>query len=249
MWMYWGILQGNWGESLSLNVPVLPLMLERYHNSVLLMLAPFTLGIVFGVLLGLLSGIFRNTWFDGAVSVVTLMLISFPEFVIGTSLIIVFAQELGWFPATSMLDSETTLPELVRMLFLPSLTLLAVLLAHITRYTRISVIEVLQNDYIRTARAKGLSRTLMHWRHTLRNAILPVLPIITLMFGYLISGVVVIETLFAYPGLGRLLLRAITSQDVPLLQALMLLFTTNYVLMNLLIDLLYIVLNPRLRQI
>lgn len=242
-----GLLRGDWGTSWSYHAPVFPLLLERLRNSALLVGLALLVSVPLGILLGVVAGVFRNRWPDTLVTVGTLFAVSLPEFVLGTFLIIVFASWLGWLPSISLMAPDASLPELLPFLVLPSLTLVFATLAHLARMTRSSMATVLTSDYIRTALFKGLPfrRVIMH--HALPNALLPTISVVALNIGWMMGGAVVVEHVFAYPGLGSLLLTAVSNQDIPLLQAVVLLVALVYALANLAADILYHVLDPRIR--
>ena len=186
-----------------------------------------------------IGGVLRGDWGES--------LIIFPPFVIAVFLIIVFSLWLHWLPASSMIEADANLFSSLRFLILPTLTLTLGALAEVARLTRASLIEVVNSDYIRTAKSKGLPSQLIVWRHALRNALLPVISVLALNIGYLMSGTVLVESVFAYPGLGRLLLQAISQRDLPLLQGVALITAAIYTLANLAADLAYRWLNPRIR--
>jgi len=199
--------------------------------------------------LGVAAAVGRGRWPDMIVTVTTLFAVSLPEFVTATFLIIVFSTWLHWLPAASLIDPAANPLLSVQFLILPTLALTLGLLAHIARHTRGSLIGVLSSDYIRTARSKGMTSRIILVRHALRNALLPTISVIALNVGYLFGSAVLIESVFAYPGLGRLMLQAISNRDIPLLQAVVLVVAAIYALANLGADLLYRWLNPRIRYI
>lgn len=242
-----GVLRGDWGESLIMNLPVGPLLVQRLGNSAVLALLAWVMSALLGIGLGIIAGLNRNRWPDRLISVLTLFFLSFPPFVIAVFLIIVFSLWLQWLPASSMIEADANLFTSLRFLILPTLTLTLGALAEVARLTRASLIEVVNSDYIRTAKSKGLPNQLIILRHALRNALLPAISVLALNIGYLMSGTVLVESVFAYPGLGRLLLQAISQRDLPLLQGVALITATIYTLANLAADLAYRWLNPRIR--
>lgn len=242
-----GIVQGDWGVSLRLGVPVGPLLLQRLRNSAALAVLAFAVGVPTAVLLGVIAGLTRGRWPDALVSVGTLVAVSLPEFVTAVFLIIVFASWLRWLPPTSLIDSDANPLQSFRHLILPAATLMLVMWAHIARMTRSSMAEAMQSNYVRTAVLKGMPMRSVVFDHALRNALLPTVTIIAINVGWLMGGLIVVETVFAYPGLGQLLLLAIGNQDLPLLQAVTLLIAAIYALSNLAADVLYRLLNPRVR--
>jgi peptide/nickel transport system permease protein len=242
-----GAVRGDLGESLRMGIPVGPLLAERLGKSLALAALAFLMGVPAALCLGVLAGIFRNRWPDTAISVGTLVAVSLPEFVTGVPLIIVFASWLRWLPPSSMIDPGANPFQALQFLILPALTLMLVMLAHTARMTRSSMAEVLRANYVRTAVLKGLRPREVIFRHALRNALLPSITVIAMNVGWLIGGLVIVENVFSYPGVGRLLLEAVSFRDVPLLQAVMLVTAAIYGLANLAADLLYARLNPRIR--
>jgi peptide/nickel transport system permease protein len=242
-----GALRGDLGESLRMGVPVGPLLFERLGKSLALAALAFALGIPLAIVLGVIAGVFRSRWPDTAVSVGTLVAVSLPEFVSGVLLILVFATWLRWLPPSSLIDPGADPLEVLHFLILPALTLTLVMLAHTARMTRTSVGEVLRTHYVRTAVLKGLPWSTVIVKHALRNALLPTITVVAMNVGWLIGGLIVVENVFSYPGVGRLLLEAVNFRDVPLLQAVTLVTASVYSLANLLADLLYARLNPRIR--
>ena len=241
------LLRGDWGESLRLKADVGPILLERLRNSSILALFTFVLSVPSGILLGTLAGLVKNRLPDQIITVGTLLAVSLPEFVTGTFLIIIFASWLQWLPPSSLIDPDANLLQSFKYLILPSVTMMFVMWAHIARMTRSSMIEVMESNYIRTAILKGLSRNKVVFGHALKNALLPTISVVAMNIGWLFGGLIVVESVFAYPGLGQLLLFAIRNQDVPLLQAVTLLIAAIYMTSNLVADLLYRFFNPKIR--
>jgi peptide/nickel transport system permease protein len=200
-----------------------------------------------GIGLGVLASLYRDRWPDRLITTFTVFFISFPPFVIAVFLMIVFSLWLRWLPASSMIDADANFFSSLRFLILPTLTLTLGSLAEVARLVRANMIEVMNSDYVRTARSKGLPPRQVVLRHTLRNALLPAISVLALNVGYLMSGTVLVESIFAYPGLGRLLLQAINQRDLPLLQGVALLSALIYTVANLLADLVYFWVNPRIR--
>ncbi len=241
-----GVLHGDFGTSIvsgqsvvSLAAGVLPATLE-------LTVASLLVGIVFGVPLGAWSAMRRNRLPDIAVRIGSLVGLSLPAFVFGILLLIVFAVQLGWFPVISP-SGEVGILERLRALVLPSITLGILMAAYITRVTRSSMLQVLGEDFIRTARAKGVPWWQVVRRHALRNAIIPVVTVVGLYLGVLIGNSVLTEMVFNRPGLGKLIVGALAQRDYPVLQGLMVLYTLLIILANLVTDLAYGVFNPRVR--
>ena len=232
-------LQGDFGYSFRYRTPVFPLLLERLPATVMLGLAALGLAVAVGVPLGILAALRRGRWGDELIRVVALVGQAVPGFFLGLVLIIVFAVNLGWLPTGGTGDW--------RHLVLPSISLSAFLMALIMRFTRSSLLEVLGQDYIRTARAKGLSERTATLRHAMRNTLIPLVTVIALQAGVLFSGAVVTETVFGWPGVGRLAVEAVQGRDFPLIQATVLFMSGAVVLINLLVDISYAFLDPRVR--
>ncbi|MEZ4563250.1 MAG: ABC transporter permease [Thermomicrobiales bacterium] len=242
-----GAAHGDFGESLRMRTDVGPLVLERLKNSLALAGIALAIGVPLALGLGIIAGLRKDRPSDKVITVTTLLGISIPEFVIGSVLIMLFASIWPILPATSMIDPQGNPLENVRYLILPAVTLVFVTLAHTARMTRSSVIRVMRTDYVRTATLKGMPRGRIIMRHVLPNALLPSITVIALNIGWMIGGLIVVETVFAYPGLGQLMIFAVTNRDVPLVQAVALLVALIYALANLGADVLYAVLNPRIR--
>jgi peptide/nickel transport system permease protein len=243
---------GNWGDSFSTGAPILPLVMLRLRNSGYLAIMTLLISVPIAVGLGVAAGLWENRLIDNLISIVSLSVVGLPEFVTGLVLIQVFSFEfrqmgLPSLPATSSQFPGVNFLETIPMMVLPSLTATLVLLAYIARLTRAGVIEELKQSYVRTADLKGLPQATVIIKHVLRNALMPTITVIAISFGWLISGLVVIENVFNYPGLGRLLVFAIDRRDLPLLQAIAMITVVAFSTANLLADLLYAFLNPRIR--
>ncbi|MDA1216090.1 MAG: ABC transporter permease [Chloroflexi bacterium] len=242
-----GVLQWDWGESLIQKRPIWDVILPRLSNSVVLAGFAFLIAVPTAIATGIWAGIKPGSWYDHAVSTTSLVAISLPEFVTGVLLIVIFSSTLHILPSSSILlpgESPLTKPTI---LILPTLTLTGVLFAYIMRMTRANVIEVMGTDYVRTAILKGLPMRKVIFRHVVPNAMLPTISVVAMNIGYMLGGLIIVDSVFAYPGLGRLLLTAITSRDIPLLQALSLLIAGAYAFSNLLADVAYAAFNPRVR--
>ena len=239
------LLRGNLGDSPTMGLAIAPLLLNKLTNSALLAVAAFLFTVPLSLLLGIIAGLNKNRWSDNVISLATLAGVAQPEFVTGTYLIVILALWLHWLPATSTLGQG--MGQNILSLILPVITLSLVLLAYIGRMTRTNVIDVMETDYIRSAILKGLPYRTVVLRHALRNALLPSITIIASNVGWLLGGIVVTENLFGYPGIGRLLLLAVNNRDVPLLQDITLIIALIIALSNLAADVLYAVLNPRVR--
>lgn len=243
---YWqGIFHGDLGQSLRLHDSVTHLVLQRYPYTLALTLAALLIGIGVSVPAGILSALHRNRWQDRTLGVVSLVGLSFPNFALGPILIIVFSIYFGWLPVSTA--GTGGVGDFLLHLILPAITLGLGLAAILTRMVRTAMLEELGQDYIRTARAKGLSENRIVYRHALRNALIPVLTVIGLQFGSLLSGAIVTETIFSWPGIGRLTLSAISNRDYALVQGCILAVGLTYVAINLLTDVAYTIANPRMR--
>lgn len=240
-------LTGDWGISYGTRQPIYPLVMGRLGNSAMLMGMTLLFAVPVSVLLGVIAGLNENRWLDNAINVFSLSVVGLPEFVTGVVLIQVFAFSLGWLPANSSIPPEATFREVVPMLILPALTATLVLLAYIARLTRAGVIEELKRPYVRTAILKGLPQGTVIFKHVLRNALLPTITVVAISVGWLISGLIVIENVYNFPGLGRLLVFAIDRRDLPVMQAVTMITVLGFALANLFADLLYAALNPRIR--
>jgi len=243
---YWaGVLHGDLGRSLRLHDSVVHLVLQRYPYTLALTVAATLLGVLLAVPAGVASARRHNRWSDRTLGVVSLFGLSFPNFALGPILILVFAIGLGWFPVSG---AGSGAAGFLAHLVLPAVTLGLGMAAILTRMVRTSMLEELGQDYIRTARAKGLSERTVVYRHALRNALNPVLTVLGLQFGSLLSGAIVTETIFGWPGLGRLTLSAISNRDYALVQGCILAIGLTYVLVNLITDSLYSLADPRMRS-
>ena len=242
-----GFLSGNLGESTLMNRPIGPLLMEAIGRSMMLTGASFVLIAVIGVGLGIAAALRHGRPLDHGISVGTYLGIAVPEFFWAIIVIIVFAAWLGWLPASGYEPLSAGFTVWARHLIAPTMTLVFGHLAHVSRLTRSSMIEVLQSPYVTAARAKGLPERVVVMHHALRNALLPTITVLALDFGRLMGGIVVVETIFAYPGLGRLIVFSIQNRDLPTLQAAILVVAAVYALANLLADLLYARFNPKIR--
>jgi ABC-type dipeptide/oligopeptide/nickel transport system permease component len=238
---YWnGVLRGDLGPSLRFNQSVSKMIAQRYPYTLELTLASLLVAVVLSIPAGVRSAQRPNRWDDRLLSVVSLFGLSFPNFALGPILILFFAIKLGMLPVSG----SGTLAHLV----LPAITMGGALAAILTRMVRTSMLEELGHDYIRTARAKGLSERTIVYRHALRNAMIPIITVLGLQFGALLAGAIVTETIFSWPGIGRLTIQAISNRDYYLVQGCILAIGLTYIAVNFLTDLLYSVVNPRIRQ-
>ncbi|MBK7793715.1 MAG: glutathione ABC transporter permease GsiC [Betaproteobacteria bacterium] len=234
-----GALRGDFGRSLRTKRPVGTEIAERFMPTFWLTVTSMSWSVVFGMGIGVLSAVWRNRWPDRVGMTLAVSGISFPAFALGMVLMEVFAVQLNWLPTVGA-DSW-------RHYVLPSLTLGAAVAAIMARFTRSSFVDILQEDYIRTARAKGLPESAVVAKHGLRNALIPVVTMMGLQFGFLLGGSIVVEVVFNWPGLGRLLVDAVGMRDYPVIQALVLLFSLEFILINLIVDVLYGLINPTIR--
>jgi peptide/nickel transport system permease protein len=241
------VVQGDFGESFFFKKTVADLIAQRLEPTVALALCTILLAIAIAVPLGVLAAYRQGTWIDRLVMSFSVLGFSVPVFVIGYLLIYIFSVQLGWLPVQGYQRIANGFGPFIERLVLPSITLSVIYIALIARITRTSVLEVLGEDYIRTARAKGLTDRVVLMRHALRNAAIPIVTVIGIGIALLIGGVVVTESVYAIPGLGRLTVDAVLGRDYPTIQAVILLFSLVYVLINLLIDLAYTFFDPRIR--
>src|ERR1700751_1113350 len=238
---YWrGVLHGDLGKSLRFNEPSPRLSAQRYPFPLQLTIASLFVAIALAIPAGVRSARRRNQWDDRLLSVVSLFGLSFPNFALGPILILLFAIKAGWLPVSGAGAFAN--------IVLPAITMGSALAAILTRMVRTSMLEELSQDYIRTARAKGLPERTVIYRHALRNAMIPVLTVLGLQFGALLAGAIVTETIFSWPGIGRLTIDAISNRDYFLVQGCILAIGLTYVAVNFLTDVLYSVVNPRIRQ-
>jgi len=231
-------LRGDFGDSFRSRQPVTTLIAAEFPNTLQLAVGGFAVGLLLGSALGVVAGVRPNGWIDTVCMTMALVGLSLPSFWIGMILIQVFATQLGWVP---VLGSG------VRALILPSVTLGLFIAGGLARLVRNSIIEVLAQDYIRTAHAKGLTAARVIAKHAMRNAVIPPLTLLGVQFALLIGGAVVTETVFARPGIGRLLVQAVLEKDLPVVQGVVVLTTAGYVLINLLIDIAYGIIDPRVQ--
>ncbi|MEH5097180.1 glutathione ABC transporter permease GsiC [Atlantibacter hermannii] len=233
------VLQGDFGDSLVSRRPVSEEIASRFMPTLWLTLASMVWAVLFGLAAGVIAAVWRNRWPDRLSMTLAVSGISFPAFALGMLLMQVFSVELGWLPTVGA-DSW-------QHYILPSITLGAAVSAVMARFTRASFVDVLGEDYIRTARAKGVSERWVVMKHALRNAMIPVVTMMGLQFGFLLGGSIVVEKVFNWPGLGRLLVDSVEMRDYPVIQAEVLLFSLEFILINLVVDVLYAAINPAIR--
>lgn len=234
-----GVLQGDFGTSIRSQRPVIQEIAERFGPTLYLTLASMFWSVVFGLVIGVISAVFRNKWPDRLGMTLAVSGISFPAFALGILLMEIFSVELGWLPTVGAASWKHYI--------LPSITLGAAVAAVMARFTRASFVEVLHDDYIRTARAKGVTETNIVVKHALKNALIPVVTMMGLQFGFLLGGSIVVEKVFNWPGMGRLLVDAVDMRDYPVIQASVLLFSLEFIVINLVVDVLYGWINPSIR--
>ncbi|MCG7573744.1 MAG: ABC transporter permease [Thalassovita mediterranea] len=243
-WLF-GALQGDFGNSLSNKRPVLDLIGSRLGNTLFLALYAAAMAVPLSLALGILAALYRNSIFDRISNASALTSISFPEFFVAYILIL-FLSQTGYFPSISRMSSSLSFGETLYRTFLPALTLTLVVTAHMMRMTRAAIINLLASPYIEMARLKGMSPMRVILKHALPNALAPIINVVALNLAYLITGVVVVEVVFVYPGLGQLMVDSVTRRDIPVVQAVALIFASAYVLLNLTADVMSTLSNPRL---
>jgi len=242
------IVRGDLGRSIPLGRPVLPEVVLRFKSTLILTGGALAVAIALGVPSGIVSATRQHTWLDRLSMGAAVTGQSLPVFWTGIMLIIVFALTLGWFPSAGMMSPYGGGPaDLLWHLALPAVTLGTASAAALARMTRSSVLEIIRQDYVRSARAKGLGERVVVLRHVLKNAVNPIMTVLGLQVGYLLGGAILTESVFSWPGLGSMMVRAIQARDYPLVQGGVLLIATTFVLVNLAVDLLYAVFDPRIR--
>ena len=238
--------RGNLGMSYDFQQPVLAVIGDRLPNTAILAGAALVAAVVLGVLLGVAAALARNNWLDTAITAITTLGLSLPDFWIATVLVIVFAVTLHWLPSAGM--RYTSGGGLPQHLLLPAAVLALGLLPNLVRFTRSSMIEVMGKEYVRTARSKGLPRSRVIFKHTLRNALIPVVSMIGLLLATLLGGSAIVESVFSWPGIGRLTVQAATNRDYPMIMGVTILVSALVIGINIAIDLLYAMLDPRIRH-
>lgn len=241
-----GVLTGDFGKSLASGREISELLGARLGNTLLLAGFAAIIAVPLAIVLGLIAAIYRNSLFDRVINIVTLSSISVPEFFIAYILLLVFAVNAGIFPALSNIAPGAGFYERIDKMFLPALTLTFVVVAHMMRMTRASIVNLLASPYIEMARLKGMPRSRIIVRHALPNALAPIINVVALNLAYLVVGVVVVEVVFVYPGLGQLLVDSVSNRDITVVQAASLTFASIYIVLNLTADILSILTSPRL---
>ncbi len=240
------VAQGDFGTSLANGREISELISVRLSNTFFLAAVAAVVSVPLSLLLGILAALYRNSFYDRAINVFTLSSISFPEFFVAYILIMVFSVTLGWFPSLSNVSPDTPFWERLYKVVLPALTLTLVVMAHMMRMTRAAIINLMASPYIEMATFKGMSRSHIILKHALPNAWAPIVNVIVINLAYLIVGVVVVEVVFVYPGLGQLIVDSVQKRDIPVVQACSIIFAATYVILNLTADILSTITNPRL---
>lgn len=239
------LLQGDLGTSLGYHQPVLSLILERFPNTLLLSVCALAIALLIGIPAGIISATKQYSAWDYTVMILSLVGVSMPIFWLGVMLVLYFSVHLGWLPATGMGSLSEGFGSVVTHLVLPSIALSTIPMATFARITRSSMLEVIRQDYIKTARAKGLREFFVVWKHALKNAMTPLLTVMGMQISSMLGGAVLTETIFSWPGMGRLVVDAIENRDFVVVQGTVLFIAVIFVLINLLVDILYTVVNPR----
>jgi peptide/nickel transport system permease protein len=251
-YFYWigGVMHGDFGSSFAAQGDyrrqVIDIIGPRLKNTLFLASMTALIAVPLALALGLLAALYRNSWFDRIINATTLTMISFPDFFIAYILMLVLAVKLGWLPSLAKVNPDMSLGDRLYRAALPVLTLTLVILAHMMRMTRASIIGLLASPYIEMAELKGVPRSKIIVKHALPNAWAPIVNVIALNLAYLVVGVVVVEVVFVYPGVGQAMVDAVRSRDIPVVQACALIFAATYILLNLTADIIAIVSNPRL---
>ncbi len=240
-------VRGDLGQSLFNRLPVGRIIGQHIGPTLMLSAMAVTVSLCIGLPLGVVAGVYRNSWWDQAGLALAMLGAAVPTFWLGLSLIVVFAVNLGWLPSSGFKSPTEDLWRSLAYLLLPSLTLGVPSSALIIRFVRSSLLDVIGTDYVRTARAKGLGERLVIFRHALRNALVPILTVVGLTFAALMGGAVVTETVFAIPGIGQLVVSSVLRRDYPVIQGVTLVVAASYVLINLIVDLLYFLVDPRVK--
>ncbi len=242
-----GFIRGDWGDSLVSRLPVRPMVMQRLGNSAMLAGLALLIYVPLGIILGVIAALKRDKMPDQLITGVSMAFVGLPEFVSGLLLITFLAIGAGWFPANSSIDPDSTFMESLPYLILPAITVSLSGLGYIARMTRSGTIDVLRTDYVRAAELKGLSGSQVLTRHVLRNSLLPTVTIVAMGIGWLLGGLIVTEAVYGYPGLGRMIVYGIQRQDLPIIQAASMIVVAVYSFSNLAADILYGLLNPRIR--
>ncbi len=247
-WRYMkGLFTGDMGRSIVYRRPAADMIRERFSNTVILTVSSTLFALVISIPLGVAAAARRRSWIDYGATTLAMLGVSLPGFYLGLLLIILFGVNLGWLPIRGMASRSASMATYIRHLILPSITLGSGLAGILTRLTRSSVLEALSQDYVRTARAKGVHQQKVLYKHALRNALLPVATTFGMQFGSLLGGAAIIETIFSWPGVGMLAVNAVKARDIPLIQGTTLVFAISFVLITLVVDIVYVLIDPRIR--
>ena len=242
-----GILRGDLGVSVLRRKPVAELIGNKFRNTLVLALAASLVGIPLAIILGVIAGLMRDKWPDILVSTTSIVAMTLPGFVTATILIYIFAIRLEMFPAVTLISTYAPVSELLPTIVLPIITLTLIMVAHILRLVRTNMIDVMESDYVQMARLKGVPTWRIVFKHALPNAMLPTINVVALTLAWLLGGVAIIETVFNYPGIGRMMIGAITDRDFALVQGIAIILSGVYIALNLIAYMLSLILNPRLR--
>ena len=234
-----GVFVGDFGTSIRTKMPVMYEIGMRYGNTLILALCSIVWSVIAGMLIGIWAGTHPNKWQDNAGITISIIGQAVPDFWLGLMLILIFCVNLGIFPIVSSGD--------IKGLILPAFTLGAYMMSTVARFMRSSIIETMKEDYVRTSRAKGLKERTIIYRHVLKNSMIPVITIVGLNFGVMLGGAVIVESVFGYSGIGMLLVESINFRDYPMIQMLILIFSLHFVVINMIVDILYAVVNPEIR--
>lgn len=243
------LMHFNLGTSYTYNEPVIKLIMQRFPNTVILTLFSMFLALIFGIGSGIIAAVKKNSWIDYLVTILSLIGVSMPVFWLGVMLVLVFSVNLQLFPATGMASLSSGIIDFLSHIILPAITLATIPTANFSRITRTSMLDVLGENYIRTAKAKGLSNFKIILKHALKNAMVPILTTIGMEFSSMLGGAVLTETIFSWPGMGKLIVDAIDKRDFVVVQGTVLFLALMFVLINLGVDLLYKVVNPRIQYV
>ncbi len=241
-------VRGDFGKSYTNHQDIAKSIGKRLGNTLFLASAAAAISVPLAILLGILAVRYRNTLFDRTLSVVTLSAVSLPEFFAGYLLIVLFAVKLRWLPSTATIRDSMSFGQQLHAIALPTLTLVLVVVGYMMRMTRAAVLNVLSSAYIETAELKGISPSRIIWKHALPNALAPIVNVVALNLAYLVVGVVVVEVIFVYPGMGQYMVDHVAKRDVPVVQACGMIFASVYIILNLIADLAAVLANPRLRH-
>jgi peptide/nickel transport system permease protein len=242
-----GVVRGDLGNSIVNQRPVADVIGPRFGNTMFLAAFAAIIAVPLAILLGLLAVLFRDRWPDKLISALTLTSISLPEFFVGYVLIFFFAIRLPWFPSVAIITEDMSIFERLRVIILPAATLIFVVLAHMMRMTRAAIIGVMSSSYIEMATLKGIAPFRVIFRHAFPNAVSPIINVVVVNLAYLVVGVVIVEFIFAFPGMGQLFVDNVTKRDLPIVQACALIFAAVFIGLNMLADIFSILANPKLR--